>query len=82
LLGYRATVTILNYQHNLKGVYMNSLSENAMQKLDEMLSRIAPIASFLNQKVGNGTITGQLDIQRIHAFISSYNEFLAEFNQE
>ena len=55
---------------------MEPLSENVMNKLDEMLTTLEPIVSFLNQKVGDKTISGQIDIQRIIRLTKAYNDFI------
>ncbi len=60
---------------------MELLSENAIKKLDEMLTTLEPIVGFLNQKIGDKTITGQLDIQRINRLTKAYNEFMATSNE-
>ena len=56
---------------------MELLSENAMKKLDELLTTLEPIVGFLIHKVGDKTITGQLYIQRINRLSKAYNEFVA-----
>ena len=63
------------------GGFMELLSENAMKKLDEMLTTLEPIVGFLNQKVGDKTIAGQLDIQRINRLTNAYNEFMSASNE-
>jgi hypothetical protein len=71
----RVIFTIFN------GAVMELLSENAIKKLDEMLTTLEPIVGFLNQKIGDKTITGQLDIQRINRLTKAYNEFMATSNE-
>jgi hypothetical protein len=56
---------------------MGLLSENAMKKLDELLTALEPVVGFLNHNVGDKTIAGQLDIQRINRLTKAYNEFMA-----
>ena len=56
---------------------MELLSENAMKKLDELLTTLEPVVGFLNHKVRDKTIAGQLDIQRINRLTKAYNEFMA-----
>lgn len=55
---------------------MKPLTEDAMNKLDQLITTLDPVISFLNQKISNKTITGQIDIQRIHRPIASYQEFM------
>jgi hypothetical protein len=55
---------------------MKPLTEDAMNKLDQLITTLDPVISFLNQKISNKTITGQIDIQRIHHLIASYQEFM------
>jgi hypothetical protein len=59
---------------------MDPLSENAMKKLDEMLTTLEPIVGFLNQKIGDKSISGQIDIQRINRLTNAFNDFMAASN--
>lgn len=55
---------------------MKPLTEDAMNKLDQLITSLDPVISFLNQKISNKTITGQIDIQRIFRLTASYQEFM------
>ena len=55
---------------------MKPLSENAMNKLDGLITSLEPVIAFLNQKVSNKTITGQIEIQKIIRLNTAYQEFL------
>lgn len=55
---------------------MKPLTEDAMNKLDQLITSLDPVISFLNQKISNKTITGQIDIQRIYRLTVSYQEFM------
>jgi hypothetical protein len=56
---------------------MKLLSEDAMQKLDQMITTLEPVIGFLKHKVGDKTIAGQIDIQRIGRLIQAYDDFVS-----
>ena len=60
---------------------MELLSDKAMKKLDVMLTTLEPVVAYLNQKIRDKTIAGQLDIQRINRLTEAYNEFMDTSNE-
>ena len=60
---------------------MKQLSENAMNKLDQLITTLDPVIAFLNQKVSNKTITGQIEIQKINRLTATYQDFLDSANE-
>jgi len=61
---------------------MEPLSEDAMQRLDQMITTLEPIIGFLKHKVGDKTIAGQIDIQRIDRLIQAYDEFISASHED
>lgn len=60
---------------------MMKLSDEAIICLDKLLIELDPVVSFLNQKIRDRSISGQIDIQRIARLNSAYEAFLDASNK-
>ena len=59
---------------------MEKLSDHAIECLDELIKELDPTISFLNNKVRDKSISGQIDIQRIARLNIAYQSFLNASN--
>jgi cytochrome c-type biogenesis protein CcmH/NrfF len=61
---------------------MKPLSEDAIQKLDQMITTLEPVIGFLRQKVRDKVINGQIDIQRIDRLVLAYDDFISASHED
>ena len=56
---------------------MKNLNDDAMKKLDNLLINLDSVLRYLNRNIANGSIKGQIDIQRINQLNEAYNDFIS-----